>query len=517
MELTRKRHHRKFIPRKKFRKTRIESDYSGIVNLSDRVLNKAELDVLSKGLNFCPTPGAPQLDNILTHTYLFNRRVRINHFFKDTPEQERSPFRRTSGWTPPAGNDTFLDTFLNIVTESIHDHRIRKPHRSNLSNKEKDALKSLSNDGNIVIKPADKGGAIVILNKEDYMQEIHRQIHDSTHYEKVKSDLNPSVTKKITGFLKFIKDRELLTDTEIKYLTPRNPRTPIFYTLSKIHKAGNPGRPIVSQIGSCTEKISEFVDHHLKPLAMKTDSYLKDSNDFLRRIINLGQLQTGSILCTADVSSLYTSIPHTEGIRAVKLALDGRGPQAQPSTWILLRMIALILTNNCFRFNTDYYLQKLGTAMGTKMAPNYAIIFMDYIEKKFLATQEKIPLVWWRYIDDIFFIWTHTREELASFCEAMNSNHPTIKFTFDISDTEVNFLDTTIYKLPDGNLGSKLYNKPTNAFLYLHYHSCHPKRSKTSIPYSQALRIKKICSDPNHFEQECSNLVGRFRKKRIPA
>lgn len=65
---------------------------------------------------------------------------------------------------------------------------------------------------------------------------------------------------------------------------PKNPRTTIFYTLPKIHKAGNPGRPIVSQTGSCTEKLSEIVDHYLKPLAMKTESYIRDSNDFLQKI-----------------------------------------------------------------------------------------------------------------------------------------------------------------------------------------------------------------------------------------
>lgn len=107
------------------------------------------------------------------------------------------------------------------------------------------------------------------------------------------------------------------------------------------------------------------MDYHLKPLAFKTESYIRDTNDFLRKIQELGAIPPGSILCTADVSSLYTSIPHAEGIRAAKLILDERGYNAKPNTWIILRMIAIILTNNCFKFGYEYFLQKQGTAMGT--------------------------------------------------------------------------------------------------------------------------------------------------------
>lgn len=387
----------------------------------------------------------------------------------------------------------------------------------NLNPEENAALKSLRSNTDIVIKPADKGGAIVIQNTVDYIQEAHRQLYDLKSYSEVPRDLNPAISKKITKFLIFVKEQQLLPEEVIKYLLPKNERTPIFYTLPKIHKTGNPGRPIVSQIGSCTEKLSEFVDYHLKPIAMNTNSYIIDTNDFLRKIQNLGPLPPGSILCTADVSALYTSIPHTDGIRAAKVALDNRDEPNKPPTWIILRMIQLILMNNCFRFSDKYFLQKQGTAMGTKMAPNYAIVFMDYLETRFLSTCKNIPLVWWRYIDDIFFIWQHGTKDLEDFMQALNSHHPTIKFTSETSETEVNFLDTTIYLEPDGNLGSKLYNKPTNAFLYLHYRSCHPGHQKRSIPFSQALRIKKICSKPDDFELEILELFKRFKKRGYPS
>ena len=102
-------------------------------------------------------------------------------------------------------------------------------------------------------------------------------------------------------------------------------------------------------------------------------------------------------------------------------------------------------------------------------APSYTILFMDKLERDFLSTCRLIPLIWWRYIDDIFMIWQHSREELCSFLEALNSFHETIKFTADISETSVNFLDVTITKDEEGNLTTDLYTKPTDSHLYLKF------------------------------------------------
>ena len=66
-----------------------------------------------------------------------------------------------------------------------------------------------------------------------------------------------------------------------------------------------------------------------------------------------------------------------------------------------------VLTKNYFQFNGQLYIQKQGTAMGTKMAPNYAIIFMHYLETNILSQSTSKPTTWLRFIDDIFMIWSH--------------------------------------------------------------------------------------------------------------
>ena len=78
-------------------------------------------------------------------------------------------------------------------------------------------------------------------------------------------------------------------------------------------------------------------------------------------------------------------------------------------------MTEFVLSKNFLKFNSDTLQQISGTAIGTKFAPTYACIYMDQVEQKFLATQINQPLIWLRYIDDMFFIWTHGEKELEKF------------------------------------------------------------------------------------------------------
>ena len=117
--------------------------------------------------------------------------------------------------------------------------------------------------------------------------------------------------------------------------------------------------------------------------------------------MSLGPLPPDSILLTLDVSSLYTNIPHAEGIEACELAFEQRTTRASPTAF-LVRMIEQILTMNNFEFNGEHYLQTQGTAMGTRMAPSYANLFMGRLESQLLQQTTDRPSTWCRFIDDIF-------------------------------------------------------------------------------------------------------------------
>ncbi len=122
--------------------------------------------------------------------------------------------------------------------------------------------------------------------------------------------------------------------------------------------------------------------------------------------------------------------------------------------------------------------------MGTKVAPSLANIFMADFEEKYVYSYPDQPLLWRRFIDACVMVWCPGREKLDEFINHLNSCHPTIKFTAEISDCGVNFLDTTIHLEKDGSLWTNLYysRDPTDSHDYLLFSSAHPYHCKKSLP-----------------------------------
>ena len=216
---------------------------------------------------------------------------------------------------------------------------------------------------------------------------------------------------KATGFLRVFTNANLLwrkNSNTFPMISKKKTNLDKLYLLPKIHKQLHnvPGRPVISNCGIPTEKASEFLDFHLKPLMQSGWSYIRDSGDFIDKMKRIGKVPEGSFLVTADVVGLYPSIPHKEGILALKSKLEEQTSSKIPTN-DLVKLAEFVLKNNFFEFNNEIKQQISGTAIGTKFAPPYACIYMDKTETDFLKMQELQLFVWLRYIDNIFFIWTN--------------------------------------------------------------------------------------------------------------
>ncbi|XP_070568960.1 uncharacterized protein [Ptychodera flava] len=162
-------------------------------------------------------------------------------------------------------------------------------------------------------------------------------------------------------------------------------------------------------------------------------------------------------------------------------------------------MLTFILNRNYFEFNGKFFLQTMGTAMGTMTAPSYANIPMGQIEDTTLKQAEHKPEKWKRFIDDVRFLWNHGLDKLLLIQEYSNIIHPTVKFTINYSTEKLPFLDTTMIN-ENGKIATTIYTKPTDKHSYLWSTSCHPKHIFKSIPWSQSLRYRRICSDTNKYD-----------------
>ena len=307
------------------------------------------------------------------------------------------------------------------------------------------------------------------------------QSHNNPYYTQV-SELEILRTQnKIESVIQEALENKVITKKEFDGMNADNKEPGRFYCNFKVHKPHEhgkapPERPIISGSGSLTEGIATFVNHHIKEIGTKHETYLKDTPDFLRLIekINQGQkLSSNAMLVTMDAIGLYTNIIHNEGIACMKTELNKRKNIEVPTDFIL-KLLHIILHNNVFEFHNTYWKQNIGAAMGSKPIPHYANTFMasiDNIIKELDKTKALLLLK--RFLDDYFMIFNGSTKKLHALFVEINSVHPTIKLTRNHTTIEnepledrcscdpmysIPFLDT-LCTIKEGKIKIDLYKK----------------------------------------------------------
>ena len=137
-----------------------------IHNLSNFDLTKLHMDVLSKGLSFVPTPKPTPMNEIYSAFYKFCRRLYLKFHFLNKPTEELPPFHLPSVWEPPVPDNNNIQQYTSHIYREIS--HLQQPFLpvNNLSSKEFEAIHDLQSNRDIIIKPADKGGKIVIWGRK---------------------------------------------------------------------------------------------------------------------------------------------------------------------------------------------------------------------------------------------------------------------------------------------------------------------------------------------------------------
>ena len=355
----------------------------------------------------------------------FCRKIQWSSFYNFESGHSITPFTTSTGKFPPTSRiSPSILQLCNNLTSLLNDTQQQHTHRPtpNLTQAEKRALKQLKSDISVILKPADKGGKLVLQHRDHYQLEALRQLNDREFYKPLSAPIYLQTAALIKRTVNSMRHQGFINKRQQHFLSPpSNPRPRHFYTLPKIHKPTDkwtvpgvipPGRPIVSGCNSESANVEHFIDYHLQPIATSIPSFIRDSLHFKSLLSDL-DIRDSDVLFSLDVESLYTNIPIQQGIASVKQALSEHASTAKnrPDKFILT-LLELTLLRNDFQFNNETYLQTKGTAMGKKHAPAFANIFMHYWEQQALSSTNYTPLFWKRYIDDIFGIWRHSEDQL---------------------------------------------------------------------------------------------------------
>ncbi|XP_071944677.1 uncharacterized protein [Antedon mediterranea] len=289
------------------------------------------------------------------------------------------------------------------------------------------------------------------------------------------------------------------------------------YGLPKTHKEKLSMRPILSATGTYNYKLAQWLDEKLKPLSQNAytiDDVFSFAADIRSTVIN-----ASDILVSYDVSSLFTNVPLTETIQIIADKAftnnwfnDNYGLNLDKDDLIVLLNIAT--KDQLFQFNGNLYEQVDGVAMGSPLGPLMANVFMCHIEERLESTNH-MPKYYKRYVDDTL-VFMPNLEAANEFLALLNTTHPAIAFTMETAvNNSIPFLGMLITKDLE-KLHTRVYRKPTDTGLLLHYNSHVDNKYKRSLIITMLNRAYKLSSTHQLFNDECEILRKIFKRLKYP-
>lgn len=491
-------------------------------DLSHPGLSDTQIEVLSLGLKFIPST---RFDQTITPSVVneaiatFDKRLFRFMHFKDFPTcslSKRDRMREKSPWVPPPPNiaaKQYAASMSYGLRDVISHGPVRMCPRSNLSTAQRRALVELKNNDSIIVKPADKGGSVVVMDKEAYRQSVLMMLSDSKSYGPPTVD-DLEIRDESDFVIRCLQKQGLISHETALYCQnwPHNPRP--FFGLPKVHKDQSkwrfgipPLRPIVSDCSSGTYLAGKLLDTFLQPLSVIHPSYVQDTPHLIRELASFS-LPSQVTLFTCDVESLYTNIPHDGGVAAARMALlRSLGETETHKINLICRLLTLLLSNNNFMFDNSSYTQLHGIPMGRSYAVSLANLYLACWEEKLLVATAHLPqpLCWKRFIDDIFGAYPGTTEDVMRYIQIANGLDPNIRLTYETSTVEVPFLDLSI-RVDEGRFAHKLYRKETDTLQYIRWESQHPVQTRRAVALGQFLRVLRNCSHSADADVQCKEV-----------
>nr|VZI36427.1 unnamed protein product [Spirometra erinaceieuropaei] len=308
--------------------------------------------------------------------------------------------------------------------------------REVLSKVERDALRELKADKDLVIVPADKGRATVVLDRTDYLQKAKGLLEDRQFYVPCATNPLKALTREINATLLALENSGAITPTDRRMARPQDTALARFYGLPKVHKDGAPLRPIVSLKGTPTYRLAKWLFRRLKFLTAESDTTVSSSAQFLEKLKGDLAIETIELLLQSKYDETENRLGHAQILELLKLCL-----------------------RTYFTFDGTIYEQVKGTPMCSPISGFIAEAVLQRLES--LVFQHHRPKFWARYVDDTFAV--IERDQVLTFQEHLNAVFPDIQFTMEEEENnQLAFLDVLVCRKDCGGLKTKVFRKATN-------------------------------------------------------
>ena len=388
-------------------------------------------------------------------------------------------------------------------------------------------LSDLQADKSIRVCSFDKGNGIVILNATDYTAKLDQIIGDTDKFrmvDQVASVQHPvikqekSIQNSVRTHIKPLIDDEnqdqpwkISSADYLSKLYPTGSQPGKLYGLCKVHKEGDPLRPVVSMVGTAGYGLAQYLDRIIKP-HIPSAYMLSSTGHFIEKVKSF-IFGAGDVIVSFDVVSLFTNIPLTETINLIADYVYQVPANAPPFSKLVFKNMLKLATGGYFLHNGKLYVQVDGVSMGSPLGPTLANFFLGHLEKERIFNEPKeelYPRLYLRYVDDVFAVFSAGMDPML-FLTFLNNLHSSLKFTVEVGLDRMPFLDTEV-SIKDGNFETWVYRKKTNTHVMLNAFSQCPGEWKRGLVYGALHRAWTICSSSELFQQEVEKLKDLFIK-----
>ena len=258
----------------------------------------------------------------------------------------------------------------------------------NLNPSQHRALTEFKMDNTRVVHTVDKGVAMVIMDKEDYINKAQALLQDTNTYKVLHKDPTSHLKNKLITLLKDIKQTGGLITQKYKQLYPTSAVPPSSMACPKSIKQISPLGPLFPVGVSITYGVAKELSHIIKPLVGQSPHHLKNTQHFIQQLQGK-RLEPGETITSFDVKALFTSIPVQPSIQIVKQRLQQDKTLPQRTSMSIPEITSLLefcLSHTYFLFQGKHYEQVLGAVMGSPISPLIANIFMEEFEVQALSS-----------------------------------------------------------------------------------------------------------------------------------
>jgi hypothetical protein len=430
--------------------------------------------------------------NRAIYGYRWSENIKSN--IEDPETINNVPYETKNPRFPPLANrivegnlDNLKSKIINIVKDE------KKIDTTNWKN-----INKICKENNLLIVPTDKTKKNVLIDIDTYNR-LGENFLKSKDYKKLNRSNCQRLSKRANKLLDNIQGSLKIKKHLFNRLKVNAQHGAKFFLSIKDHKNkdtdGNyPVRPIASVHGTAVDSIDFLLQKILGQCLEHIPTHLSNGTTLIKTVDELNSASMGRLnkndykIISLDVVNLYPSIPLKEGIDMVlgmihslkdKINLYGLSLEQ------IYELLIFVCYNYEIVFNNKNYLQLRGVPMGARFAPPFAIITMHAIETEAISKlcQNDMPLIYTRYIDDIFFLCSKDIDDVAQnerILKTFNSINKNIQFTLEKGRTEENeipFLDMEFF-FGESGIDYRWYMKDLHSGNLMNYHSHGPMKSK---------------------------------------